>query len=800
MLNKTAFALVLFGAMTMAPNLALADVTLVHESRPLARIYLSKPQDRTAGGKPFLEIAAEELNYHFKKMSGAALEVVPFSDANQVKGPAIVLGEAANAMGAIPQKNVDSHESFRLLTIGDTLLVGGQSDEAVLFGAYHLLEKLGCDWLMPGQIGEIIPLRKSITIAELDESQAPDFLIRNLWYTGGDRINTVPLIQDFSIWKRRQREGRYDPAQWQTRGHAWHWFVPRHQAEFDKDPTMYALVREPNGEMVRRGLQIESTHPRVIELFVQDIREAFRKNNWPHDKEVGFPIGPADTMGYSLSSESLLAGSGRIDPLTGELDRTDELILLANKIQERIQADYPRVWLGFYSYSVHADYPLRYRPNPRTAMIFAPIMVSRFHSILDENSKSQPYYRSVVEKWAELSKEQGNTLIYRGYNWNLADNMLPYTKLQIWGQELPYYHKLNFMGLSVEAARSWSITGPSDWLFMKLAWNTKRDWQDLLHEYCSKAFGAGAAPMQEYFQSLVARQRDAGQEAGSYHAFHLMYDANFVREAERKFARAQRLAQTQDEKTRIRYFASPVETLRLYLNYQSAASRFDFAAVKSGYNAMFKQHEKVEAMRPDLVSPYTPIYLKRFLQDFAYESALYSSAPYNIVHRLPDEMPTLIDPQAAGAKLGIYSPELNDASYLKTKTFGSTWDAQGLASVRGAVWYRHRFKLPESLKGKPIGLFLGGFDDEARVWLNGRYIGSSGQVFSKPALFDLTEEAGFGKDNLLAIQVVKGTVNELGTGGLIRPSFLFTGPRLNKKAPELAPPSLLRPGAGELQP
>lgn len=137
------------------------------------------------------------------------------------------------------------------------------------------------------------------------------------------------------------------------------------------------------------------------------------------------------------------------------------------------------------------------------------------------------------------------------------------------------------------------------------------------------------------------------------------------------------------------------------------------------------------------------------------------------------------DPNAVGHRMQFYSPALQEASLVKIRTYTSTWDAQGLAGVRtGAVCYRHHFQVAAADKGKPIGLFLGGFEDEARVWINGKLIGTSGQRFSMPAEFDLTAGIDYTGDNVLAIEVVRNSAaNEIGLGGLLRPSFLFTGPR-----------------------
>jgi hypothetical protein len=798
---KTLLRFICGGALALsiaAPT--YADVRIIEGGRPVAKIYVQQvtPEKGKRGARvpeSKLTRAIRDFNYHLNKMSGTELEVVETTEST-VPGPGIVVGSLAVKMGAVPEKAVKSEEGFRLLTKGNQLLVGGQSEAGTIFGLYEVLQKLGCDWVMPGPIGEIIPAKQTVIIPDLNESQAPDFLIRNLWYSGRP---TKEERESFALWKLRQLGGDYNPPPLQTIGHAWSSFIVKHKAEFDKDPTMYALVRDSEGKLVRKGPQIESTHPRVLELMVQDIKDLFAKNKWPKDKEIGFPVGPADGYGYSLSTESMQAGSGRIDPVTGQLDRTDEIILLGNKIQEQIEKEYPNVWVGFYSYSVHADYPVRYKPHPRTAQIFAPITFSRFHSLLDSNSKTQSYYRSVVERWSQASKEQGNALIFRGYNWNLADNMLPYTKLKIWGEELPYYYQQGFLGLNVEATVSWSVTGPSDWLYMKMAWDTKQDWKKLLTQYCQLSFGDGAPAMERYLLRLVERQHGAGHEAGSYQAYHLIYDDAFVKDARKDFADAKKLAKTADQKTRVDYIASSIDSLKLYLDYHAATRNFDFVATKAGYDAMLQHQTKVSEVKSDLVSRYAISYMKRYLENFVTQSHQYSQAPYKIVHRLPDELPTHFDPTAAGEQMKYFSPNFSDKGFIKTKTYSSTWDAQGLGTVDMPVWYRDKFTLPANQKGQPIGLFLGGFDDQAKVWLNGKFIGSSVTSFSRPATFDLTDAINYTGENVLVIQIKCHAVNELGVGGIIRPSFLFSGPRL--APPKTATPQVtpVLPGGGEVR-
>ena len=784
-------------------------VVLVDNHRPVGKIYVSEapPQGSVSSpvpkkGRPAvispLQNAGAELKYHLEEMTGAALEIIHVKSPSEATGPGILLGDLALKAGAKPA-GTKYKDSFQILTKGRQVLIAGDSDQATLNGVYTLLGILGCDWVMPGKIGEVIPKLATVSIPELDLRQQPSFPSRDLWYRGSSKLNTPENLEEFAQWKRRQRLNSNPLVPELGAGHVWDQLIKRHKEEFEKDPTMLALVRGSNGELQRKGPQLESTHPRIVELFVEEIKSTFEKKGWPKDKVVAFGIGPADGMDYSISNESLLAGSGRIDPIVGTSDVTDLLVLLGNQIIVRIEKDYPNVSLGYYSYSSHADYPVKYKPSPKLNQIFAPINFSRFHGVVDENSKTRPHYRGIVEKWGALSKEQGNLLGYRGYNWNLAENMLPYSQLRILGEEIPWYHKNGIIAINIEATKAWAVNGPHDFLLAKLAWDSNGDWQKILRDYCYKAFGEGGASMEKYFRDLTERQHAAGQEAGSYHAYHLIYDQAFVAAGKSLVHKAIEQAETADQKARARHFLHPLEELELYLKFHTAFTRFDFTEASRLYQEMLDSWQSAYDQNSNLVAKEVPQYLKRYLEKFVNEGALYSSAPYRIVYEIPDRLPTMLDPNNVGEQLNFPNPALNDSMLFSTRTWSAPWDAQGLGSYRsGAVWYRIPVDIPADLKSQPLGLFVGGVEDEVFVWLNGTYVGRSGRGFSVPFVFDLTEMARAGEKNVLALKVVRNSAaNEIGLGGIIRPCYIFTGPRIEKKTGPEEPTRRVLPG-GEL--
>ena len=74
-----------------------------------------------------------------------------------------------------PQRD---EEGFLLLCKGDRLVLAG-NDEGPYHGTEYavaeFLNRLGVRWFMPGDFGEVVPKRTTLTVAEMDVRQKPDF-------------------------------------------------------------------------------------------------------------------------------------------------------------------------------------------------------------------------------------------------------------------------------------------------------------------------------------------------------------------------------------------------------------------------------------------------------------------------------------------------------------------------------------------------------------------------------------------------------------------------------------------------
>ena len=726
------------------------------------------------GADARLRLATDDLRTYLGRMGAEATDVV--------------LGDASVKPASA------SPEAFRLVVSNGVVKIGGNTPAGVAYGIYRFLREAGCDWVMPGPEGEVVPSRPNLPLVEgLDIEEAPSYASRYGWFVCRDkRLNEM-----LSRWcLRLGGQIALDPD-FHPEGHVWGTIIKENQAAFDSDPTLYALQRNKDGTVSRGGCQFEETDPRVLEMSVEHIRREFRKNRWANDRAVCLPMGPADGEALSLSEASRRVASGRFDSESSRPDGTDNVIRYLNALLARTKDEFPNLKLGFYLYSWHGGFPVREVPDPRIVPVIADINFSRFHGIGDETSKTRFHYENIIRKWAALAAKQGNELVYRPYSWNLAEGWMPYSKILIWSREIPLFHSLGVRHFRANYTLGWNVNAPHSYLAMRLAWNAAQDGLKVFDDFCRAAYGKASGPMKDYHLAIDARQREAGQEAGAFWAFSLMYDAEFVRRMERLLDRADALADSAADRRRIEMFGrEPLGHLKRYLAFRGHLAEYDFAAAGEEWNRTIDESE-AEGKKNELNVPrWGRLAVFRGFRDFCARAVQCSTGDYRIVARIPDRMKTAIDREGNGEELGFFRPHINDRDWFETKTWSSTWDAQGLSAYRtGFVWYRAHVRVPKS-EAAWRGLFIGGVDTVVRVWVNGMFVGEGGPVSQRtPYVFDATEVVRPGGENLIAIEVERRGNFEIGTGGILLPCFLFEGPENPGPSPAERPYEILPGGA-----
>ena len=111
-----------------------------------------------------------------------------------------------------------------------------------------------------------------------------------------------------------------------------------------------------------------------------------------------------------------------------------------------------------------------------------------------------------------------------------------------------------------------------------------------------------------------------------------------------------------------------------------------------------------------------------------------------------------------------------------------TWSSLGLHDYYGTVWYRASVKVAAVPTGKKAFLWLSSTDGKSEVFVNGQpipFVNSKGEKldaftgFARPASFDITSAIKPDEENQISIACARPELNEVGTGGLMGPVFLY---------------------------
>jgi len=194
-------ALASLGLPGVAQETARDELTLVEDGKPRSVIVI--PRDWLRWQK----LAADELQYHLRRMSGATVPVVTEDKYKEKPGETLVLvaqGKRVSGLG-IDTTELEP-ETLIIKAAGNALILVGEdgTQEArlrepdgrdihphsllaltrtgSLFAVYELLEKqLGCRWVFPGDLGAAVPKRATVTVpGDLDIRRTPRLAQRNM--------------------------------------------------------------------------------------------------------------------------------------------------------------------------------------------------------------------------------------------------------------------------------------------------------------------------------------------------------------------------------------------------------------------------------------------------------------------------------------------------------------------------------------------------------------------------------------------------------------------------------------------
>lgn len=118
-----------------------------------------------------------------------------------------------------------------------------------------------------------------------------------------------------------------------------------------------------------------------------------------------------------------------------------------------------------------------------------------------------------------------------------------------------------------------------------------------------------------------------------------------------------------------------------------------------------------------------------------------------------------------------HQPGINDLDWNNMNLPGY-WADGALGNVNGVVWFRKKIIVPTSWVGKAGKLWLGRIVDADSVFVNGKFVGSTGYQYP-PRRYSFSSDVLRAGENVIAVRVI----NNSGRGGFVldKPYFLSVG-------------------------
>jgi len=816
------FALLLCAAIAH-PGVAALD--LVRDGKPVATVVVP---DKTL---PVVSAAAEELVHHVLKVGGASLPIVCEKDA-PADGPAVFLGatRAAAAAGltvpdTTPNAFVIKVIGNRMFLLGDDsdgpafwILHGNRTRVGTLFAVYEFLERgLGVRWIWPGESGEIVPRRRTISVDRWDQVGRPA-MVHTRWRDGpaagvegwADPANRSRFIQAQSRWLRRHRFAlgiNLDVRHSFT--YYWQEYGKTHPEFFNRLPDG---TRRPDPLYWGGDPHLVSMCPSNPDL-VREVVERFRKNPM-NPGRLYVDASENDTPGKCVCAECLAMDAPDPEnpvPFDKRLEACRKAFAAKDpdwwKALGSVTDRYCRFWLAvqrearkydpnavvlFHGYANYAKPPRSVRLNHDMINSFVP----RFLFPWTDSAVSE--FRSDWLGWVKA----GCRMMLRPNYLDCGHNF-PIFYARKFAEQFNFAWTYGMMATDYDAINGQFATQALN-LYTVARLNNHPDMPaPAVFDEFFDAFGPAREAVRRYFtvwerlsDALTPEQLEAagrpvgvsGRGSALYADFYLLapriFTSDVLKEAEHALREAEKQAAgAPDVAARVRVLVEgfrdvqlTLETERAYEAYRKTGDIAPFAAALDKLDA---HRKKVEPLC--LVNMY---WLRKW-ESRHWDRTLVRSMAAHPGRRLPDPWRFHWDPQDEGEKTGWQTPAVDDSQWPSIRTDGP-WEEQpigkkwaeehGGKGYDGSAWYRTRFSLPPDAKGKAVRLLFGAVDEACTVWINGKrvldrpypYRGDA-DSWRKAFEVDITPAVRFDRPNLLAVRVR----DDAGAGGIWRPVRLL---------------------------
>ncbi len=504
--------------------------------------------------------AAKEFQRLFKGFTGKELTIATSSSESE---KVILIGnDAATTAGLKVNTKEMGEEGFKIEIAGDKLAIFGGRPRGTLYGVYEFFEQY-CGVRFLTYDHTFYPSEgkdNNFRIKGHDYSYIPPFVYRYSYY--GETNRNPEFAAQLRTNKIRGSEKLGGTTRYNNARHSVADLVPP-EIYGKEHPEYFALV---NGKRLLSGFgggpQLCMTNPDVLEIVVEAILEAIKKN--PTQKN--FSVAQEDNGNY-CTCEYCSAIDEREETHIGAT------LSLVNAVAERIEETHPDVLISTFAYRYTRKPPKTIRARDNVFIHLCSIECCNFHAVNDSSCTLNQEFCDDMDRWKEKTK---NIFIWH-YNTNFRAYLLPYPNLRSIGNSIEYFANNNGKGVFMQAAGNGFSTELSDlrnYVISRCLWKPGRDsWKEAMN-FCRMHYAESAQPIIDYltyYHNLIEKE---GKHPICYATeASLCLNPTSVRRIDEYFSEALDLAQAEDvrlrvEKASLCVYRAKLSMATMKLNYK----------------------------------------------------------------------------------------------------------------------------------------------------------------------------------------------------------------------------------------
>lgn len=445
------------------------------------------------GSSSIIQFAGNELTKYLQKISEAKFII---DDKKNTKSASI----------KIEIKKGVNEEAYEISIKGKDIILAGNSDRAILYAVYGLLNHLGCQWLSPDfdyykGASEIIPHQTDLFFESSHAIiTAPAFKFRKLDVAGGRSHNTGNLKKIIEWMPKLQFNTLMIPMNANNHGRVqWDKWREQLTPELKKRGIMIEVGQHGYQNFLNAGMEDSSLFKKHPDWFGKDSNCIYTSSD-----RLVFNTADSDAVNYFINNIiTYLDQRPEINifdlwpPDVGRWQDCaswqalgtpqDRQAKLANKVDSAIKRSRLNTRLEIIAYSFTLLPPENTLLNKDILVDFCPINQSFEKQIYDTSSSNNYDYLNAILNWkSKFAGDVGIYSYYRKYAWRSLPNIIPHY-IQ---RDMQWYANERLQGISTYAE-------PGDWftyelnyyILGKVAWNPDVDIDSLIHQFLFARYG-----------------------------------------------------------------------------------------------------------------------------------------------------------------------------------------------------------------------------------------------------------------------------------------------------------------------